>query len=101
MVDERTQGFIIVSEEEAARVRQGRSAAWFEAILDAKMVILPSRPTLSKRMQNALAEDGLRIRTKSADERGFYVWTEPTGADDDFDYRGDDMPEPPDMDDGR
>jgi hypothetical protein len=68
--------FTIVQENEAAVIRQGANVEWFQHLMDGRMLIMPQRPTLSKPMQTAMEVANYRMRSRTAEERGFYIWME-------------------------
>jgi hypothetical protein len=66
----------IVQESEAEVIRQGANVEWFEHLMNGIMLIMPARPTLSKPMQTRMDVANYRLRSRSADDKGFYVWME-------------------------
>jgi len=68
--------FTVVQKDEAEAVKQGANVDWFEHLMNGFMLIMPQRPTLSKPMQARMDVQNFRLRSKSAEERGFYVWME-------------------------
>lgn len=66
----------LVQESEAEVVKQGANVEWFEHLMNGRMLIMPQRPTLSKPMQTRMDVTNYRLRSRSADDKGFYVWME-------------------------
>lgn len=80
MPSPKTYTFTPVPEHEAKVIRQGQSvqSEWFAQVMRGAMLLMSERPSVTSLQQEALKEQGRRLRTRRhADPaRGVYVWTE-------------------------
>ena len=73
--------FTPVPAEKQADIIQPKRAAWFNALLDAGMLKVTARPTLSEAQKQTLEEQGQRMRSRVIDD-ATYIWVEDIPSDD-------------------
>lgn len=71
----------VVPADKQQDIIKPRRAAWFEALMDAGMLKMSSRPTLSVGQKQTLEEQGQRFRSRVIDD-ATYVWVEDIPSED-------------------